>query len=361
MSAGLTTILERLASQLGSLEARLTALEAGKVSTSSAHVRTTHTNVPDDFHPTTTKRKGKAKAKAKATAPPKAAPAPPTPSVAKHSPHCPYQARTFPMADKPDHHLIMVVVPTDAAAHVVGRSGKGLKQIHDISGARVAAFQVTTSPDERQVTIRGTDEQIGEALVVLGKRLARKRVHYPTKKKSEVPTSSSAAPPKPPARHKPSASSKSTFVLPLDPPHDSPSTSRIKEVPPTEEEPTHSGDDDDNPEPTVPSMQMASPPPIPTPVASLVAMGSPSTLSPEAWTPMEVDAVLGFAGPNAQRAIATMTDTERRRDYALRLVELGQIPHPSELSSGPAYESRRGLQTARRSGYRPPRSRGRGR
>ena len=115
-SAGLPTILERLASQLGSLEARLTALEAGKVPTSSAHVRTTHTNVPDDFHPTTTKRKGKAKAKAKAIAPPKAAPAPSTPSVAKHSPHCPYQARTFPMEDKPDRHLIMVVVPTDAAA-----------------------------------------------------------------------------------------------------------------------------------------------------------------------------------------------------------------------------------------------------
>ena len=121
-SAGLTTVLERLASQLGSLEAQLTALEAGKVSTSSAHVRTTHTNMPDDFHPITTKRKGKAKAKAKATAPPKAAPAPPTPSVAKHSPHCPYQAWTFPMADKPNRHLITVVVPTDTAAHVVGRS-----------------------------------------------------------------------------------------------------------------------------------------------------------------------------------------------------------------------------------------------
>ena len=46
-------------------------------------------------------------------------------------------------------------------------------------------------------------------------------------------------------------------------------------------------------------------------------MGSPSTLSPEAWTPMEVDAVLGFAGPNAQGIIATMTDTERRRAYAI--------------------------------------------
>ena len=237
----------------------------------------------------------------------------------------------------------------------------GEVQIHDISGARVAAFQVTTSLDECQVTIRGTDEQIGEALVVLGKRLAHKQVHYPTKKKTEVPASSSAAPPKPPARRKPSASSKLTFVLPLDPPHDSPSTSGIKEVPPTEEESAHSEDDDDDPEPTVPSVQMASPTPISTPVAPSVAMGSPSTLSPEAWTPMEVDAVLGFAGPNAQRAIATMTDTEWRRAYALRLVELGQIPHPSELSSGPAYESCHGLQMVRRSGYQPPRSRGRGR
>ena len=98
------------------------------------------------------------------------------------------------MEAKPDRHLITVVVPTDAAAHVVGQSGKGLKQIHDISGARVAAFQVTTSPDEHHVTIPGTDKQIREALVVLGKRLARKRVHYPTKKKSKDPAPSTTAP-----------------------------------------------------------------------------------------------------------------------------------------------------------------------
>ena len=122
-----------------------------------------------------------------------------------------------------------------------------MKQIHDISGARVAAFQVTTSPDKRQVTIRGTDKQIGEALVVLGKRLARKRVHYPTKKKAEVPAPSSTAPPNPLARRKPSASSKLTFVLPLDPPHERPSTSGIKEVPPMEEKSAHSEDDDDDP------------------------------------------------------------------------------------------------------------------
>ena len=138
-------------------------------------------------------------------------------------------------------------------------------------------------------------------------------------------------------------------MLPLYPPHESPSTSGIKEVPPTEEKSAHSEDDNDDLEPTVPSVQMASSPPIPTPVAPSVAMGSPSTLPSEAWTPMEVDAVLGFAGPNAQNIIATMTDTERRRAYAIQLVELGQIPHPSELSSGPVYESRRGLQTARRS------------
>ena len=37
------------------------------------------------------------------------------------------------------------------------------------------------------VSIRGTDEQIGDALVVLGKRITRKRIHTPKpKKKTEL-------------------------------------------------------------------------------------------------------------------------------------------------------------------------------
>ena len=68
--------------------------------------------------------------------------------------------------------------------HVVGRGGCGLKQITDISSARVSAFtQEVDGRSERLVSIWGTNKQLGNALVVLGKRIARKRVSAPKKKK----------------------------------------------------------------------------------------------------------------------------------------------------------------------------------
>ena len=73
---------------------------------------------------------------------------------------------------------------------------------------------------------------------------------------------------------------------------------------------------------------------------------------------MEVDAILAFAGPNVQSRLATLTDPEKRRALAARLVEQGKIPAP-KFSSGPAYEAR-ALYTASRSGRRPPQARGRG-
>jgi hypothetical protein len=74
------------------------------------------------------------------------------------------------MEGKPDRHLVTIVIPDASAQHVVGQGGKGLKQIHDISGARVNAYSLAGSNNERHVSIRGTDLQIGDALVVLGKR-----------------------------------------------------------------------------------------------------------------------------------------------------------------------------------------------
>ena len=68
--------------------------------------------------------------------------------------------------------------------HVVGRGGHGLKQVTDISSARVSAFtQEVNGCSERLVSIRGTNKQIGDALVVLGKRITCKRVSAPKKKK----------------------------------------------------------------------------------------------------------------------------------------------------------------------------------
>jgi len=83
-----------------------------------------------------------------------------------------------------------LVIAEDLMGHVVGRGGHGLKQVTDISSARVSAFtQEVDSRSERLVSIRGTDKQLGDALVVLGKQIARKRVSAPKKKKKGTTSS----------------------------------------------------------------------------------------------------------------------------------------------------------------------------
>ena len=92
-----------------------------------------------------------------------------------------------------------VVILASSAAHIIGKGGKGLKQISDIAGAWVSAFEVATSLDERHISLWGTDIQISDALSVLGKRIARKHVHYPKKKVTKEPTASSTSAPPPTA------------------------------------------------------------------------------------------------------------------------------------------------------------------
>ena len=206
-------------------------------------------------------------------------------------------AQTFPQEGKPDRHLVTVAIPDASAAHVVGQGGKGLKQIHDISGARVSAYVLAEgSREERHVSIRGTDEQIGDALVVLGKRIARKRIHTPKPKKtlstpavppaaartgapasplaharggpSAPPVAAQARPPARPSAPPPVPSFQPTISLhPPSPRHGSPI--------PVSRTPSWSGGWGVE-SLTPPSVQMASPSPNPTPHASTVVMGSPS-------------------------------------------------------------------------------------
>lgn len=160
--------VETLSSRLGSLESA-TAIRA--LSTAS--------------HPPTGRR---ARQRARSQPPPRAAPPPTTDS------HHIRLAQSYPTDDTSNRHLCTVAVPDALAGHVVGRGGRGLKQVTDISGARVSAFEPKDGPkDERLVSIRGTDLQIGAALVVIGKRLARQRVRAPRTKK---PTASSDGPAK---------------------------------------------------------------------------------------------------------------------------------------------------------------------
>jgi hypothetical protein len=102
------------------------------------------------------------------------------------------QAITVPLSthtprdDSPDRFISTLVIADDLCGHIVGRGGRGLKQVSDISGARLTVFSMKANGrEERHVSIRGTEQQLGDALVVLGKRIARKRVRAPKKKSGD--------------------------------------------------------------------------------------------------------------------------------------------------------------------------------
>jgi len=352
----LSSVLRRLADRLDSLETRLDRIEGQKTAFTIAATAPFADSPEAAKRPPFTERqpptKGKGKANAQAPAPSKAKPAKKERSTKKGaipSAAIPLPlAQTFSTEGKTDRHLVTVVVPDDTAMHVIGKGGKGLKQVHDISGARVHAYTLATgSHDERHISIRGTDLQIGDALVVLGKRVSRKRVHPPKTKKTK---DASATPSTRAHLPHPIIPKKSTTTLPPSPRLAGPSTSGIIELPTTEED-SDSSDADSSGTAPAPSVQMASPSPSSTPTVPSVSMGSPPLATPEAadWSPMEVDSVLAYAQwPNPP------TDLELRRTVASNLVSQGHSLFPHAIPPG------RGLQTARRSGYRPPRSRGRG-
>jgi KH domain len=326
-----TALLVRLADRLDSLETRLDRIEV------SANLTIARTDLsaaenaksPPFYSQKATKGKGKAKAP---VAPSKAKPAKkerPTKKAANLPNPVPLPlAQTFPMEGKTDRHLVTVVIPDASAQHAIGQGGKGLKQIHDISGARVNAYSMAGSNDERHVSIRGTDLQIGDALVVLGKRIARKKVRTPKTKKPGPSTDSS--------KPAPFISTQQSSTLPH---HSStqrsgPSTGpRIVEVS-TERKYESSVT------PAAPTVVMASPSPASTPIVPSVAMGSPSPYTPnESLTPMQVDVLLSRESLTGQRLPQWR----------------GPDPPPHESAS-----AGRGGNTARRSRPGFPRGRGRG-
>ncbi|KAK6971597.1 hypothetical protein R3P38DRAFT_2353809, partial [Favolaschia claudopus] len=107
-------------------------------------------------------------------------------------------AETLPTAeDSPSRYSCTLVVPDSVVGHIVGRGGKGLHQSHDVSGAQLRAYTDKASPLERRVSIRGTDQQIGEALIALGKRFMRKRIRSKKKGPSRLSGDLAAPPPGP--------------------------------------------------------------------------------------------------------------------------------------------------------------------
>jgi hypothetical protein len=326
-----TALLVRLADRLDSLEARLDHIEAsagltiGRTDLSAAE----NAKSPPFSSKKATKGKGRANAP---NAPSKAKPAKkerPTKKAATLPNPVPLPlAQTFPTEGKTDRHLVTVVIPDASAQHAIGQGGKGLKQIHDISGARVNAYSLAGSNDERHVSIRGTDLQIGDALVVLGKRIARKKVRTPKTKKPGLSQDSSKPAPLIPINQ------PSTLPRHVSTQRPGPSTgSHIVEIPTGEER-------ESSVTPAAPTVVMASPSPNSTPIVPSVAMGSPSPYTPdEALTPMQIYAM-------RQRAILRSEQLARLR---------GSDPPLQESAS-----LGRGSNTARRSRPGPPGGRGRG-
>jgi hypothetical protein len=299
----LQATLTAIQAQLSSLDVHLQALESGKPKGATAKAAATTTPTP------TTQGKKKAKAPSAAPKPPLAKEICATRKTAT-LPDLPlHLAQTFPQEGKPDRHLVTVAIPDASATHVIGQGGQGLRQIHDISGARVAAYTLAAgSCNERHVSIRGTDVQIGDALVVLGKRLARKRVRNP---KAKNKSSSTAAPPpsqaaaaSAPLSMARGGSAASWSSLPA------PSISRNLSQPPSvitllpsmtppaatpvsrTASSTRAELESLQP-PPVPTVVMGSPSSSSTPTVPSVQMGSPTSIdSPRDLTPMQVDAVL---------------------------------------------------------------------
>jgi hypothetical protein len=125
------------------------------------------------------------------------------------------------------------------------------------------------SSDERHISVRGTDIQIGDALIVLGKRIARKKVRPP--KMKTTGQSGSSKPALLPPIHK----SSSTLPHHSTTQRPGPSTGpRIIKVP-TERE------DESYVTPAAPTVVMASPSPRSTPIVPSVTMDRPSSYTPD--------------------------------------------------------------------------------
>jgi hypothetical protein len=205
-------------------------------------------------------------------------------------------AQALSTQGKSDRFQLTVVLPDAVVGHVVGRQGRGLKQVADISGARVSAFTLKDGPaDQCHITIWGSDVQIGDALVIVGKRLARKRVRSPK--------ASKATKPKAPAV-KVEATAAPTLSYPpastASEPSPQPSPAYRAPRAPTPETP--------RPGPSRPS-QPTRPSPTETP------MGTPMSVDPQTYpgTPMEIGRARSGGAPRG-RISPTVLEQQARRD-----------------------------------------------
>jgi len=247
-------------------------------------------------------------------------PVQPIPSKTVVAPLSAHHPREF----SPDHFSASLVLAEDLIGHVVGHGGRGLKQVSDLSDARVLVFsQEIDGHSECLVSIRGTDKQLGDALVVLEKRIARKRVSAPRKKKKSASSSGPviAGPgPLPPAATCPTPPATSQPSIPPQPRQTTtPTQGRVRQSQPQRQAPlppptsasrtvamgSPSRPTSQNRTPTVPSVRMASPEP---------------TSSDTELTAMEVDHILALIGSEN-----TGLPLSQRRELALQVWRTGEV------------------------------------
>jgi KH domain len=206
-------------------------------------------------------------------------------------------AQALSMQGKSDRFQLTVVLPDAVVGHVVGRQGHGLKQVADISGARVSAFILKDGPaDQRHVTIQGSDVQIGDALVVVGKRLARKHVRSPK--------ASKATKPKAPAV-KVEATATPTLSYPPA------STAREPSPQPS---PAYRAPRAPTPETPCPGPSRPSQPTRPSPTET--PMGTPMSVDPQTYpgTPMEIGRARGGGAPHGRISPSVLEEQARREE-----------------------------------------------
>ncbi|KNZ72714.1 hypothetical protein J132_02148 [Termitomyces sp. J132] len=164
--------IQRLLTHVAGLKSRLAALESAHMPTPQATVASAQTASQPHMGGCLVP-----KGLAMWAAPPgQPKPKPPTkPSIATTS-RIPRHDLP-PMDGHTPHFECTLELPDSLVAHMVGHQGQGLKQALDISSACLAAFTVSSAGGYHWfVSIRGSNQQIGEALVVIGKWITNKQV-----------------------------------------------------------------------------------------------------------------------------------------------------------------------------------------
>lgn len=211
--------------------------------------------------------------------------------------------------------VVTVSVPDTQTGHIVGRAGAGLSQIHEFSHAKISVAPPTDSSGLRSITIRGSAREVGDALLAIGKRMARRRIRKPKPKKKEL-----ASPPV-------ALCSPSPPLLKLQPPSD------LEKITP------HISEKGPTPEVKIPS--------CPPPLVKLPSSITPQPqLASKPLTPMDVDSHLSPSTPLSQSlSPGSPMQVDTLRSYSSVASDRYSCPGP--------VQPRKGLQTARRGGGPP--------